>query len=478
VRQVEYPALRPDRFSEVLDEETYAAFASALADASRSLDHRRLWHVNSTASGGGVAEILRPLAGYQRYAGWAGGWLALDGDDEFFAVTKRIHNRLHGQASGGDLGDDDRRVYERVLERELEQMRATVRPGDVVVLHDPQTLGLASGLARAGVEVLWVCHIGVDEPNDVAESAQSFLWGYLDDVRTCVFSRTSYVWGGVGDERVRIVPPAIDPFAPKNQPLDDRTVEDVLRTAGVVDEQPAGDPSFERADGSRGRIGERVETIEDASVALSAPAVVQVSRWDRLKDHAGVLRGFAEHVPADTGAHLLLVGPRVDGVSDDPEQSAVLREIVESREGLDSAVRERTHIVCMPSGDVEAGHAVVNAVQRHASVVVQKSLAEGFGLTVAEGMWKARPVVATRVGGIQDQIEDDRSGLLIDDPRALDRLGGAVTRLLGDPALAERIGRNARERVRDRFLLSRYLAQLAEVVDDVGRDVDLRPGPV
>jgi trehalose synthase len=477
MRHVEYPALRPDRFADALDEEIYAGFASALADASRSLDHRRLWHVNSTASGGGVAEILRPLAGYQRCAGWAGGWLALDGDDEFFAVTKRIHNRLHGRAAGDDLDDDDRRVYERVLRRELEQIRATVRPGDVVVLHDPQTLGLAPGLATAGVEVLWVCHIGVDEPDDVAERAQSFLRGYLEDVRACVFSRTSYVWDGVGDKRVRIVPPAIDPFAPKNQPLDGRTVEDVLRAAGVVNEPPAGDPTFERADGSRGRIGERVETIEDASVSLSAPAVVQVSRWDRLKDHAGVLRGFAEHVPADTGAHLLLVGPRVDGVSDDPEQSAVLREIVESREALDPAVRERTHIVCMPSGDVEAGHAVVNAVQRHASVIVQKSVAEGFGLTVAEGMWKARPVVATRVGGIQDQIEDDRSGLLIDDPGALDRVGDAVTRLLEDRALAERIGRNARERVRERFLLARYLAQLAEIVDDVARDGHLRTEP-
>jgi trehalose synthase len=478
MRQVEYPALRPERFENVLDEVTYARFAGALADAGRRLEHRRVWHVNSTASGGGVAEMLRPLAGYQRCAGWDGGWLAVDGDDEFFAVTKRVHNRLHGQASGNDLDREDRRVYERVLQRELEQLRTTVRPGDVVVLHDPQTLGLAPPLANADAEVVWVCHIGIDEPNDIAEKAQSFLRGYLDAVRTCVFSRPSYVWSGVRDGRVAIVPPAIDPLAPKNQPLDDRTVEDILRVAGVVDERPERHPTFECADGNRGRITERVEAIEDGPVPLSAPAVVQVSRWDRLKDHAGVLRAFAEHVPADTGAHLLLVGPRVDGVSDDPEQSAVLREIVESRDALVPAVRERTHLVCMPSGDVEASHAVVNALQRHASVVVQKSVAEGFGLTVAEGMWKARPVVATRVGGIQDQIEDDRSGLLIDDPGALDRVGDAITRLLEDRALAQRIGRAARERVRERFLLSRYLVQLAGVVDGVARDGDLRPEPV
>jgi trehalose synthase len=474
MQQVEYPTLRPESFEDVLVPGGYEPFARELADARRSLDGRRVWHVNSTASGGGVAEILRPLAGYQAGAGWDGRWLAIEGDEGFFDVTKRIHNRLHGRSDDGELGPEERRVYERIIQGEAEQIRSVVRAGDVVFLHDPQTVGLAPELARSRAIAVWVCHIGIDEPNDVATAAQDFLRGYLDEAAAYTFSRPSYVWSALDDERARIVPPAIDPFAPKNQPLDDGTVADVLRAAGVMDGAPERTPSFERADGTPGRIGERVETIEDSPLPPSAPAVVQVSRWDRLKDHAGVLRGFAEHVPERSGAHLLLVGPRADGVKDDPEQSAVLREIVEARDALDRGVRERTHLVCMPSGDVEASHAIVNALQRHAAVIVQKSLAEGFGLTVAEGMWKARPVVATRVGGIQDQIEDERSGLLIDDPEALDGLGVTVTRLLDDPPLAERLGRNARERVRERFLLARYLAQLAGIVGDVtGRD-DLR----
>jgi trehalose synthase len=325
---------------------------------------------------------------------------------------------------------------------------------------------------------VWVCHIGIDEPNDVAIAAQAFMRRYLEDVRVCVFSRPSYAWRDIEEGRVRIVPPAIDPFSPKNQALDDRTVPDVLRVAGVLDESPVRDPTFERGDGSRGRIGERVETIQDAPLPRSAPVVVQVSRWDRLKDHAGVLRGFVEHTPATASAHLLLVGPQTGGVSDDPEQSVVLRDLVEQRQALDPPVRGRTHIVCMPSRDEEASHAVVNALQRHASVIVQKSLAEGFGLTVAEGMWKARPVVATRVGGIQDQIEHERSGLLIDDPASLEGLGVAITRLLDDPALADRLGLNARERVRERFLLARYLAQIARIADDATATAGRRTEPV
>ena len=159
--------------------------------------------------------------------------------------------------------------------------------------------------------------------------------------------------------------------------------------------------------------------FEEEPLPPDAPAVLQVSRWDALKDPLGVIRGFAEHVPADTGAHLVYAGPAVEAVADDPEGERVLREAISLRDELPPEPRSRVHLATLPMNDTEENAVIVNALQRHARVIVQKSLAEGFGLTVAEAMWKARPVVASRIGGIQDQIVDGDSGLLLDDPRDL-----------------------------------------------------------
>jgi trehalose synthase len=195
-----------------------------------------------------------------------------------------------------------------------------------------------------------------------------------------------------------------------------------------------------------------------APLAATDPVVLQVSRWDRLKDPAGVLEGFVEHL-AHHDADLLLAGPDVSAVSDDPEGSQVLEEIRARRAGLPERLRSRVHLAALPMHDVEENAAIVNAVQRRADIVVQKSLAEGFGLTVAEAMWKERPVVATAVGGIQDQIEDGESGILIRDPRDLESFGEALRKLLDDPEGARRMGAAARERVRREFLGTRSLIQ-------------------
>jgi trehalose synthase len=199
------------------------------------------------------------------------------------------------------------------------------------------------------------------------------------------------------------------------------------------------------------------------------PLVVQVSRWDGLKDMAGVMRGFAEFVVGDHETQLVLAGPVVSAVADDPEGAEVLRDCWEVWRRLPHHARSRVALACIPMADLEENAIIVNALQRHASVIVQKSLAEGFGLTVAEAMWKGRPVVASRIGGIQDQIVDGESGVLLDDPLDLAAFGAAVTRLLTDPSLAERIGRGARERVRDRFTSPRslldYLAIIRKVLE-------------
>jgi trehalose synthase len=168
--------------------------------------------------------------------------------------------------------------------------------------------------------------------------------------------------------------------------------------------------------------------------------LVQVSRWDELKDPVGVLEAFARHIAPRSDNWLVLAGPAVKSVSDDPEQPEVLREVDAALERLDPSIRRRVQLAQLPMEDTEENAAIVNALQRRADVIVQKSLAEGFGLTVAEAMWKARPVVASRVGGIEDQIEDGESGVLVDDPKDLEAFGDAIVRLFADQAEARRLG--------------------------------------
>jgi trehalose synthase len=205
------------------------------------------------------------------------------------------------------------------------------------------------------------------------------------------------------------------------------------------------------------------ELDQEGPIPADAPLVVQVSRWDHLKDPSGVLRCFAERC-RHPGAHLLLAGPSVAEVADDPEGAQVLTEIQAQRAGLPAAIKARVHLACLPMDDVEENAAIVNAIQRRADVVLQKSLAEGFGLTVAEAMWKARPVVASRIGGIQDQIADGESGFLVS-PDDLGATAGAIDALLDDPARAREIGAAARERVRTSFLGTRHLIQYVELLN-------------
>jgi trehalose synthase len=190
---------------------------------------------------------------------------------------------------------------------------------------------------------------------------------------------------------------------------------------------------------------------------------VQISRWDRLKDPIGVMTGFVQFVPTSSAAHLVLAGPEVAAVADDPEGQGVLDETLRVWRALPETSRQRVHIACLPMQDLEENAAIVNALQRRAEIVVQKSLVEGFGLTVSEAMWKARPVVASSVGGIQDQVQHERSGLLLEDPLDLQAFGNAVTRLLEDPATSSDMGLEAQERVRENFLNDRHLRQYADL---------------
>lgn len=457
--------LEPTRFDDVLESEQAATFARDLKLAAEELRGHTLWHVNSTATGGGVAEMLQSVLGYLQGGGVSSGWAVVDGDDEFFLVTKRIHHFLHGsKGDGGELGPDERSALLSTLDRQAGELRDLVRSGDVVILHDPQTVGFAPLLRGMGVPVIWSCHIGTDDPNEMTQQGWDFLMPFVQAADRVVFSRASYIWNALDRQKVEIIPPCIDAFSPKNQWLDPDTVTAILSQAAIVpDDAGTASPTFHRQDGTSATVKAKARMIEEQPIDPLAKVVTQISRWDPLKDHQGLMEGFARFVPADLNAHLVLAGPSPDSVTDDPEGAETLDELQAAWRQLPPESRARVHIACLPMADVEENAAIVNALQRRSQVIVQKSLAEGFGLTVAEAMWKEAPTVASAVGGIQDQIQDGVSGILIDDPGDLAGFGGALTRLLADPDRARALGRAAHESVRDHYLAPCYLARFLEL---------------
>ena len=455
----------PERFRGVLPPMRFEEFQRGAEEARNLLAGRTVWNVSSTARGGGVVELLRPLVGYARGVGVDARWVVIDGSAGFYDVTKRIHNRLHGfDGDGGPLDGQARRIYEDTLAENAAAFARRVRPGDVVILHDPQSAAMAPALRPLTAALIWRCHVGVDGPSDLVRETWSFLQPYVRRADVCVFSRDAFVWEGLDPDRVAIITPTIDVFTPKNEDLTPQTVLAVLRAGGLIADG-AGEPAtFHRQDGTPDRVERRAELFEDEPLDAETPTVVQVSRWDAMKDPIGVIRGFAEHVPAESGAHLLYAGPSVDAVADDPEGARMLHDSIAARSVLPADARRRIHLAALPMDDFDENAVMVNAIQRHARVVVQKSIAEGFGLTVAEAMWKGRPVVASRLGGIEDQIVEGESGVFVDDPRDLAAFGRAVADLLADPQRAELIGRGARERVRDRFLSVRSLLDYLAVI--------------
>lgn len=458
----------PHRFESVLSAPQYQDLLELIRRSHRALRGRVIWNVNSTASGGGVAELLRPLLGYSRAAGVDARWEVIDGDPAFFAVTKRLHNQLHGfRGDGGELGRAEHRVYSRALSGVAEELVPLVRAGDVVILHDPQTAGLIEAVKRTGAIVIWRCHVGRDRGNRYTGHAWEFLHGYTLGADAYVFSRPEFVWNGLSESLTAIIQPSIDAFSPKNQDQSPSQSLAILSRAGIVPDH-ATEATFTRFDGTPGRVDRRATMIQEAPLDPEDTLVTQISRWDRLKDPVGVLSAFAEYVHGPTGAHLVLAGPAADSVSDDPEGLEVLASVRRVWERLPTDLRRCVHLASLPMADQEENAAIVNALQRHSRIVVQKSLAEGFGLTVAEAMWKERPVVASRVGGIQDQIVDGESGILISDPRRRDEFGSAIAGLLTDPKRADAIGRAARLRVRDHFLgpyhLERYFRLIQRLI--------------
>lgn len=382
--------------------DAYAPFVGAgtieeLRLLAKYLRGRTVQNVNSTAVGGGVAEILNRLLPLLRELGIDARWDVIRGGDEFFAVTKKLHNALHGQPLPITPHDVD--IFQQTTEENLHTLDIS---DDLVFIHDPQPVQLVAA-AKPRSRWIWRCHIDLSAPDP---QAWEFMRPWVERYHAAVFSAPQFARKLPIDQV--LIAPSIDPLADKNRDLDPATIEAVVTGLGIDPERPL---------------------------------VTQVSRFDRLKDPLGVIEAY-RLVRRYNDCQLLLVG---GSATDDPEGAQVLAECRDRAAG-DPDV----HIVELPP----TANLEINALQRASTVILQKSLREGFGLTVAEALWKAKPVVAGAVGGIPLQITHKYSGILT---HTVEGAAYWIKQLLNAPDFARRLGENGREHVRWNFLLTRHL---------------------
>ncbi|MBM3674275.1 MAG: glycosyltransferase [Actinobacteria bacterium] len=376
----------------------------ALAEPLRGA---RILHVNATAYGGGVAELLATHVPLLRSLGIEAEWQVIHGSDEFFAVTKAVHNALQG--ADVPWNHDMQKVY---LEKVLDNALLLEDSWDYVVVHDPQPAALLtfvgySGVNRPGTHWIWRCHIDL---TDARADIWEFFLPHVEQYDASVWTMPEFVPASLGTERVVVAPPCIDPLSVKNLDLHDPFVTEICKQYGID---------------------------------TTRPIMCQVSRYDPWKDPVGVIEAFRivrDEVP---DAQLVLAGSMA---TDDPECFRVWEQVEEAR-GQDRDIHLLSNIQ-------QVGNVQINAFQRAADVVVQKSLREGFGLTVAEGLWKGRPVIGGRAGGIELQIRDGLDGYLVDSVESCAR---RTIELLANPDRADEMGMAGKEHVRQNFLSTREL---------------------
>jgi trehalose synthase len=452
------------------------------AGAVRALHGRTVWMVNSTAQGGGVAEMLPTMICLLRDLGVDVQWIVMETErPAFFPLTKRIHNLIHG-AGDPELGSDDAELYAAVSRENADAMRERVKPGDVLVIHDPQPLGAGALLkAELGVPAVWRCHIGLDEQNAATRAAWSFLEPHALAFDRAVFTAPEYVPDYLAG-RTTIIHPAVGPLTHKNRELNPNKLVGILCNGGLsIAYHPVLTPAFpeyaQRLQPS-GIFGPAM-LPEDLGL-LYRPVVLQVSRWDRLKGWAPLIDAFVRLKTEGDGARselhrrhielcrLVLAGPDPDSIQDDPEGLDVIEELKQRYLGLGPRLQRDVALITLPMGSRKHNALLVNALQRAATVVVQNSIQEGFGLTVTEAMWKHAPVIGSHAVGIRQQVRDGEHGLLVQDPTDVAALAAAMDRLLGDQQLRDRCGRAAQRRVHDEFLvfaqLRKWLALLGDLV--------------
>ncbi|GAB7044412.1 MULTISPECIES: glycosyltransferase [Catenuloplanes] len=446
-------------FARLIGPERTVRLRRAAEEIRERLAGGTLWHVNSTPAGGGVAEMLQTLLPVYTELGVRARWAVIGGTDEFFRITKRLGVALYG-SDDGPLGAREHAAYLRSLSTDAAELLGMIGPRDIVVLHDHQTAGLAPRIADRTATTLWRCHVGVDEPTPASELGWDFIGPLLDGVRSLVFSVDRHVPARFSDRSVHVLPPFISPFGYKNAELGMDTVRACLDHCGLGAQDATAPPAVRTPLGPV-RLRSAPTVHREGTRRAGAPLVTQISRWDRLKDMGGVLDAFTGHVPQ---GHLALVGPDPAAIADDTEQRFWYADCVRRWQDLTPAQRARVTLVALPMADLAENALLVNGLQRSSDVVVQKSLAEGFGLTVAEAMWKRRVVVGSAVGGIRAQITDGVDGFLLSDPADLAGLGALLNTAIGSEVDGISIGARAHQRVHTDFLADREVTTTAAML--------------
>ena len=365
---------------------------------AEKLSGKVIQNINSTAVGGGVAEILNRMIPLLNELGVMARWDLMKGGEKFFEVTKKIHNALHNRAV--TISKQEYEIFVETNRMNAEKMELC---GDIIFIHDPQPIGLIERRKEIGKNWIWRCHVDFSSPD---AEVWNFLKPSVERYDIAVFSAPTFARQLT--IRQVLISPSIDPLSDKNKELSQETINEVLDRFGINQERPI---------------------------------ITQVSRFDYLKDPTGVIEAY-KMVKKYNDCQLVLAG---GGATDDPEGEAVLAEVRE-KAGSDPDI---FILLLPPASDVE-----INALQRASSVVLQKSLREGFGLTVSEALWKAKPVVATAVGGIPLQITHKYSGLL---SYTVEGTAYWVRQLLNSPEYGKKLGENGREHIRHNFLLTRHL---------------------
>ncbi|MCG6870588.1 MAG: glycosyltransferase [Gammaproteobacteria bacterium] len=366
-------------------------------------------HVNSTRVGGGVAEILEKLIPLMRELGIDTRWEVITGEGQFYECTKGFHNALQGNRVV--IPDHLLEAYERTNARNAEQLRSILEPADVVFIHDPQPAPLAGLCPNRKGKWVWRCHIDVSHPD---RRVWRYVRRFVQDYDASIFSLAAFAQSLPHPEY--LIPPSIDPLSDKNRDLEQTEIDAVCTRFGLDRDRPM---------------------------------ILQVSRFDRFKDPLGVVQAHQlakEFVP---DLQLVLAGGTA---TDDPEGDAVYRDVQSATEG-DPDI----HLLLLPPD----AHDAINALQRAADIVLQKSLREGFGLTVTESLWKGKPVIGGDTGGIRLQVINYHTGFLVSTPE------GAALRiryLLHRPGRIAEMGQKAREYVRENFLLTRQVREYLTVM--------------
>lgn len=362
------------------------------------LSGKVIQNINSTFSGGGVAEILNRMVPLLQQLGVDARWNIIKGDDDFFTVTKKFHNALHNRPD--TITEADYALFTETTKKNIEELELY---GDIIFIHDPQPVGLITMKEKMGKKWIWRCHIDVSKPN---RDVWNFLTPFIVQYDTAVFSAPAF--SGELPIRQFLISPSIDPLSDKNRELPQETIDSVLNKYGIPNDKPI---------------------------------ITQVSRYDYLKDPVGVIQAF-EIVRKSIDCRLVFAGGTA---TDDPESGKVLAEVRQRANN-----NPDIHILLIPPGsDIE-----INALQRASTVIVQKSLSEGFGLTVSEALWKAKPVVASAVGGIPLQVKNKFTGLL---SYGIPGTAYDIRQLLVNPEYAKWLGNNGREHVRNNFLITRHI---------------------